>query len=173
MTVWFPETEEKKQLLMQWAMRGLGMQTITEPAYPVGIFVDDQIACVAVYHDFRPPSVIMSLYAINPKWASKKAIQTLYSFAFTAKPAGLGAGRITALIEKKNKRSRRFVEGIGFKLEGCVRKGGALGADDMMIYGLLRRELEVRGKNISVEGNIPQLRKWMNGQTRRTAASRP
>lgn len=154
--IFLPETKEQKEFLLKWAMKGLGISWLMEP-YPVGIFVDDKIACVAIYHEHRAPSVMMSIYAINPHWATKKNVQTLYSYAFTARPIGLGVERITALVDKKNKRSRRFLEGIGFKLEGCLRKAAKLG-EDLCIYGILRNELKVKDKNISVEGDIRQLK---------------
>ena len=47
---------------------------------------------------------------------------------------------VTARVRKKDKRTRRFVEGIGFKLEGIMRR--ALKNDDICVYGFLRRDWE-------------------------------
>lgn len=156
--IYMPETKPQKEFLLKWAMKSLGIAHFTNDAYPIAVFRNEKMACVAIYHDYIPPSVLMSIYAIDPGWATRKNIQCLYSYAFTARPIGLGAGRITGLVEKKNKRSRRFLEGIGFILEGCSKKAGRRGEDDLMIYGLLRNALKVKTKNISVEGNVKQLR---------------
>ena len=50
----------------------------------------------------------------------------------------LGVNRITGLVAKKNKEARRFDEHLGFKYEGNMRH--ALADDDMLIYGMLKRE---------------------------------
>lgn len=44
--------------------------------------------------------------------------------------------RITAHCEKKNRRARKLVEGIGFRFEGTMRYGGENGDDDLVIYGM-------------------------------------
>ena len=58
-----------------------------------------------------------------------------------------GCNRITAVVDKHFTHSRRLVEGVGFKLEGVVRK--VLPGDwkypsgrDAVIYGLLRQDFE-------------------------------
>jgi RimJ/RimL family protein N-acetyltransferase len=59
----------------------------------------------------------------------------------------LGAGRLTARIHAGNSASRKFVEALGFKLEGIIRETLADGAD-LCVYGMLRREcrwLEAHG----------------------------
>ena len=159
--IYFPETAEAKEFLLAWAMKVIGVRHLEQP-YPVGFFIGDdenpRLAAVGIYHDYRPPSVFLSLASVNPHWATKKNIQCLYSYAFTPKPVGLGVNRITALCDKRNKRSRKFIAGVGFKEEGCIRQGGGAG-EDLIVYGLLRRELEVAGKNISVEGDVAGLRK--------------
>lgn len=157
--IYLPETEAQKEFLLKWAMKIIGLRGLVMP-YPIGIFVGDdenpRIACVAIYHDHRPPNVFMSIASINPHWATKKNIGALYSFAFTPRPVGLGVNRITALADKVNKRSRKFIKGIGFREEGCIRKGGSNG-EDLILYGLLRNELKVRERNISVEADIRKL----------------
>jgi len=54
----------------------------------------------------------------------------------------LGIERITAMIEIKNKRSIRFVEGMGFVREGVKRRsapdGGHVG-----VFGLLRKDFKL------------------------------
>ena len=50
----------------------------------------------------------------------------------------LDCQRATVIVRKKNKRSRKFVEWLGFRQEGCCRRG--FKDDDAIIYGLLREE---------------------------------
>ena len=46
--------------------------------------------------------------------------------------------RVTALIDSRNHVSRKLAEKAGFVQEGCLRE--AASADDVIVYGLLRRE---------------------------------
>lgn len=51
----------------------------------------------------------------------------------------LGCTRVTAKVRKTNKRARSTLEGMGFQLEGRLRKGYD-GVKDALIYGLLAGE---------------------------------
>jgi RimJ/RimL family protein N-acetyltransferase len=48
----------------------------------------------------------------------------------------LKVNRITGLIEKRNRASRDFAEGLGGVLEGVMRKASPRGGD-VCVYGLL------------------------------------
>jgi RimJ/RimL family protein N-acetyltransferase len=49
----------------------------------------------------------------------------------------LGCRRMTAMVGRRNKRSRKICEGLGFKLEGVHLKG-LDGEQDVFSYGLLK-----------------------------------
>jgi hypothetical protein len=51
----------------------------------------------------------------------------------------LGCVRCTSITKKGNRRTRAFLEGLGFKLEGRVRRGFD-GTQDALLYGLLAEE---------------------------------
>lgn len=51
----------------------------------------------------------------------------------------LGCVRVTAMVRKGNKRSRKFLEDLGFVLEGNLRLGYD-GVKDALVYGLLASE---------------------------------
>lgn len=51
----------------------------------------------------------------------------------------LKCGRCTAITTKKNRRTRAFLEALGFVLEGCVRRGYD-GKRDALVYGLLAED---------------------------------
>ena len=51
----------------------------------------------------------------------------------------LGCVRCTSMTKKTNKRTRQFLERLGFKLEGTVRLGFD-GVKDALLYGLLASE---------------------------------
>lgn len=52
----------------------------------------------------------------------------------------LKAVRVTGLVKASNKLSSRFVEHLGFKLEGIMRE--AFEDDDLCVYGFLKKDFE-------------------------------
>lgn len=74
--------------------------------------------------------------AVDPSdWCRPSILRALFSYPFGFLPCA----RLTAYVGRKNKRSRKFCEGLGFKLEG-VRRKAADGREDLMYYGMLRDE---------------------------------
>lgn len=100
----------------------------------MGFARDNRLACVVVAYHATTDNIFCSFAATNPRWASKQNIAAWGAWLFQQ----LGMKRVTATIKKNNKRSRKFVEGIGFRVEGKVRK--AINGEDMIIYGLLKEE---------------------------------
>ena len=101
----------------------------------IGVIRNKKLLGGVVYHEHQPQyKTIMVSYAFDsPAWAMPAVLGSICAYPFIQ----LGCNRMTTLVPKKNKRSRRFIEGTGFKLEGCIRKG--YGNDDMMIYGMMAR----------------------------------
>ena len=126
--------------LLDWAaMHGktFDFRDPANSARAIGVVSGNKLVATCIYHHFRPnvPDIEMTILADTPRWCTKGAVRFLLSYPFVQ----LGCVRVTALIGRKNKRSRRFVEGIGFKLEGTARRAWD-GRQDCMVYGLLRDE---------------------------------
>lgn len=104
-------------------------------ANAIGILRGDRIIVAVAYTDFRWPSICMHI-ASEPGtlWASPMFLYHMFAYPFL----DLECRRATAVMPKKNKRCRALCDGLGFKLEGTMRK--ALPSDDLMVYGLLREE---------------------------------
>lgn len=106
-----------------------------EPMFQsMGFSRDGKLMCVVVAYHATEDNIFCSFAADNPRWASKENIAAWGYWLFDQ----LGMKRVTATVKKGNKRSRKFVEGIGFKYEGNVRK--AIKNEDMIVYGLLKGE---------------------------------
>lgn len=105
----------------------------------VGV-ADDRIRAGVVYHDHTPKyrGVQVSFATDGPGWATRKTVAALLWPPFRE----LDCIRVTALIRKKNKASRRLVEKLGFKLEGSLWRG--YGNDHMCVYGLRRSDAEAK-----------------------------
>ena len=71
--------------------------------------------------------VCVTIAAETPRWATRANIKTVFSVAFDA----LQVTRITAIVAKDNRRSRKLAEGLGFIMD-CRLRG-----TDRLVYGYL------------------------------------
>ncbi len=107
------------------------------PCTALGVVRKGLLIGGVVYHNYRPTDgdIMVSLAMEAPGWCLPQTLRTLFSYPFDQ----LKCQRMTALIIRNNKRSRKLCEGLGFKLEGVARR--AIGRKhDGMIYGLLKEE---------------------------------
>ncbi len=84
-----------------------------------------------VLTDYRGHDVELTIFLDTPQALSRNLLHQLFTWAFEQQ----GFKRLTAHVSKRNKRSRRFVEGLGFKLEGVKKLGFHDGADEC-VYGM-------------------------------------
>lgn len=111
------------------------------PYVAIGIERDGAFRCGVVYNNFRkspwgePVSIEMSVYAIDKFCWSSHILRHLFSYPFLQ----LRVQRVQATIAKPNMVARRFVERLGFTLEGIGRKAHHNGKD-AAIYSLLKEE---------------------------------
>ena len=87
-----------------------------------------------IYSNFQGYDIEMSMASITPLWANRHILKALFHYPFHQ----LGCVRVTATTPKYYRHVRRFLERLGFKLEGIIRRG--YGAEDACIYCLLREE---------------------------------
>lgn len=86
-----------------------------------------------IYYDYRKPVDIQVCIAGDaPTWATRETLNILFGYPFRQ----LKVRRMTAIISKKNKKSRSLCQRLGFVYEGNARKAMNNG-DDAIIYGLL------------------------------------
>ena len=137
-----PETTEQNIILLSFACEILGetyehfgFDRNGKPLFmTMGFVRGDDLICVVVAHGYMKPNIVFSFASTDPRWATRTNLKALGDWAFDR----LGCERITSLVKKNNKRSRKFVEGVGFKYEGKLRK--ACDDTDIIIYGLLKDE---------------------------------
>jgi RimJ/RimL family protein N-acetyltransferase len=87
----------------------------------------------AVYHNYVGHDIQVSIAFDSPGWALPGTLRALFDYPFNQ----LGCRRMTAMVGRRNKRSRKICEGLGFKLEGVHLKG-LDGEQDVFSYGLLK-----------------------------------
>lgn len=124
------------EYVARWVIARLGAGEIPAPPYSAVGFADESgLRCGVIYHEYRKIDIRIVMAADSPKWATRGTIRNILAYPFLQ----LGCRRVTAVIAKKNKRSRRLVEGVGFVLEGGLRR--AMGDGDMAcLYGMLAEE---------------------------------
>lgn len=138
----YPETVVQTLELAEWAGQRLGEPLeafgFDRKGFPLfqcmGFAREDKLLCVVVAYHRTQDNIFMAFAADSPRWASKQNIAALGAWAFDQ----LGVKRITATVKKNNKRARKFDEGIGFKVEGKVRK--LQDGTDAILYGMLKEE---------------------------------
>jgi RimJ/RimL family protein N-acetyltransferase len=92
-----------------------------------------EIQALVLYGDYTPENLQMHIASRSPKWCKRGVLRGLFHYPFEQ----LRVGRVTAITSKGNKRARRFLERLGYRLEGVHPKmlsGGRAGCS----YGLIK-----------------------------------
>jgi RimJ/RimL family protein N-acetyltransferase len=131
---------EHQAKLLEWAAlhgHDFDLRDPVNGAKAIGVVLENKLVAVALYHQYRPsaPDIQMTMVANTPRWCTKGVLRVILGYPFDT----IGCRRVTCIIGRKNKRSRRLVEGLGWKLEGTCRRAWD-GKQDAMIYGMLREE---------------------------------
>lgn len=124
-------------MMAEWAARIIKQDPFTPPYMCLGFSHGGKMAAVVVVHEYRPPNCFVSIASVNPRFATRKNLRVIADWVF----GQLKCTRMTGLVDRKNKRARRFDEGIGFRLEGVLRKA-LPGGGDLCVYGLLPEDFE-------------------------------
>lgn len=103
------------------------------PCTALGVVRNGELVGGVVYHGYVVHDVQVSIAFDRPGWALPGTLRALFSYPFNQ----LGCRRMTAIVGRKNKRSRKLVLGLGFRLEGVHIKG-LDGVQDAFSFGLLK-----------------------------------
>lgn len=107
----------------------------------MGVARDNELLAVAAFDNFRrspagkPLSIECSIAAVSPRWMTKGTIRAILQYPFCQ----LGVQRLTALVQEKNERSVKMLNGLGFVREGYVRASVEDGSG-IYVTGMLREE---------------------------------
>lgn len=129
---------EQNDLLAILAGNRLGAEDF-KPCQCLAFMDNDKLAGVVVYFAYRWPSIEVAFFCDDYRWAlNRDMVGEALAYPFVQ----LKCNRVTALVEKTNKRSRKMVQRLGFVEEGKLRKAGKKG--DLFVYGLLANEYRLR-----------------------------
>lgn len=105
------------------------------PFTAMGVAIEGKLVGGVVYNNFRKHDIQLSAASINPKWLSKNILTEIFTYPYIH----LGCVRTTAVTGRKNSRTRKLLEGLGYRLEGVCRKG-LDGKQDAIVYGMLKAD---------------------------------
>jgi RimJ/RimL family protein N-acetyltransferase len=105
----------------------------------LGVMDGNRLIAGAVFHDWQPTfkTIQISCAAETPRWAKRSIFAEILSYPFDQ----IGVNRVTCITAANDKRTRRFLEGLGMTLEGIGV--AAFGERDAASYRLLKSEWEV------------------------------
>lgn len=105
----------------------------------IGVARDRQLIAGVGYYNMTTCDIRM-VVAAEPgsRWLSKSMLEIFFGYVFYAPPLGLGLRRATAIIHRKNKKSREFNRKIGWVEEGCHKH--AFPDGDAISYGMIAED---------------------------------
>lgn len=131
--IFFPRTPVDNAVLCAWLEERLTSAKFTHYQC-VGVMRGEKLVGVVCFHNHVGPNVEVSVASDDPRWLSAGVLRALAHYPFEI----LKVARVSAVTHKRNKRARKGVERLGFKLEGVLRK--MYENDDACVYGLLRED---------------------------------
>lgn len=156
----YPRSIPENEGLKAWIEQRLPEYKSGNYTICVGIERDGKLVAAVAWDNWRQTSVEVTIAADSPRWATRQTVQTLLAYPFLQ----LKCQRVSALVRKGNKRSRRLSEGLGFVLEGRIRDAGP-NLETVLLYGITR-------KDYMAKYVTPYVRKELGKQTPAEATAR-
>lgn len=135
LTLYVPPNEEHQRRLMAWAeniVPGAGIETATG----FGVIRGERLIAAVFYSNWNPPHFCdIGVVSTDPRFMSRRVLHHAFSIPFMT----WGVRRLGSITSRKNKKARRLLEKLGFKLEGIARQGWKPGGD-AAVYSMLPHE---------------------------------
>lgn len=130
---------DREEEAEKWAKERIGAPNTTGFCRVISaINENDEFVCAVVFTNFSSRNVDINIAIEKREVGSPKEAIKFFNAVFGYVFDELKVARVTGLLKGKNATSKSFVEHIGFKLEGVMRK--SFTDDDLHIYGFLAEE---------------------------------
>lgn len=132
-------------LVRKYMHEKLGTDVCTTPYIAFAVYTEDnKFVAGIIVSNYRGTDCEISMAAETANWARKGIMAKVFEHIFVK----MNCVRCTCVVEKvrDSRRTRRFLEGIGFVLEGTLRLAYN-GKTDALVYGLLRRDCRFLREN--------------------------
>ena len=110
-----------------------------QPCTTIGVVLDDALIAGTVFYQYRANphggTIEVCFAAETPRWCTRRVLGALFAYPFRQ----IKVARLQAACARKNKKSRRLLEGLGFKMEGVCRRAWD-GSLDAVLYSMLPEE---------------------------------
>lgn len=97
----------------------------------IGIYFDKRLIAGIVFSIYSDYNVYLTIYSESKHWCSRRVLNFVYDYCFKV----LCCKKITCIADKSNRKIRKFLTKLGFRLEGVVRYG-RLNGRPAFIFGL-------------------------------------
>ncbi|KAA0971077.1 GNAT family N-acetyltransferase [Aureimonas fodinaquatilis] len=124
----------ESDLVSRWIARQITDEPDLSGAVAFGAVRNGMLVGGIAFTEMRHPDMRVTVAGYGP-WLSLRLLRTGFAYAFIDQDCR----RITAMVKRTNKPSRKLVEKLGFKLEGVHRQSFADGGT-LCSYGMLRTE---------------------------------
>lgn len=127
-------------VVADWVAEQLGMPPgVFDPCAGIGVTLRGKMVAGVVFNNYRPSAegatIDASIAATTARWATRRVLHDFFAYPFLQ----LGATRLGVSCRKSNKHARRFVQRLGFKMEGVGRRLWD-GRHDAVVYSMLPEE---------------------------------
>ena len=141
LAIYVPPDEAAQRRLMAWAEKivpGTGIAT----ASGFGVVRDGELIAAIMYSNFRPPQVCdIGIVSTDPRWCTREVLRRAFYGPFRV----WKVRRLGCITSRRNKKARRMIERLGFKMEGVARQGWPTGGD-AVVYSMMPDECRWLGK---------------------------
>lgn len=137
---------DKTSMVGQYIMEKVPGLMLPEGKYAGFAFVNEDKDFIggAVISNFRTGvygnDCEISCASESPMAFRPHVLRAVFTYVFVQ----LQCTRLTSITTKRNVRTRRFLDALGFRLEGCVKRAYD-GKRDALIYGLLAEDCRYLG----------------------------
>ena len=140
---------QPKELIAQFVALRQGKPAHEQwgPFSALGLTRGDMLIAGVVYNNFEAANVCAHIGAVDGRhWMTRAFLHAMFAYPFEQ----MGKRRITALVARKNKHARKFVDNLGFTYEGCLKN--YYENDSLIVYGLLRENCRfLHGRHLPLE----------------------
>ncbi len=111
-------------------------QLLSEAMMTFAFAEDEKLLGALLFHNYEPQHAIWwTVYTTDKRWCNRRMLRQMFGLAFGL----LQCKRINLLIETDNTASLKFVQKLGFQIEGKLRRF-SLKDKDCYILGMLKEE---------------------------------
>lgn len=123
--------KDENNYVYNWVKSSLEDQDEFNNDLTIGIFFDNNLIAGIVFSIYSEYNIYLTIYSEDKRWCSRRVINFVYEYCFTV----LCRKKITCIAARKNKKIKKFLTRLGFRLEGVIRYG-RLDGNSAFIFGL-------------------------------------